>query len=57
MINDEMDIWVSDELLGDESFMSEPDESRNKGRARRRYDRLMEERRLKKLLDDDIDCW
>jgi len=56
---DMLDQWESDEFLGDESFNEHEivPKKLKKGLARRRYERLMEDKYLKKELEDDIGYW
>lgn len=55
---DYFDNFESEENLGDESFTEfEIVRRPKKGQARRRYDRLMEDKRLKQQLEDDIAYW
>lgn len=55
---DDLDYFESDEISWDECSSEHdlPRKSR-KGEARRRYDQLMEEKRLKQQLEDDMSYW
>ncbi len=53
MVDDDIDIYDSNEALSED----EPVVRERKGEARRRYDRLIDERRLKQQLEDDISYW
>jgi len=58
MANDDFDIWESDECLGDEGLVAgDISQGIKKVHARRRYESLMEEKRLKQQLDDDLAFW
>ena len=59
MVDDDFDDdWDSDECLGDESLAAEEaPQKMKKGHARRLYENLMEDRRLKQQLDDDLAFW
>ncbi len=57
-MEDDFDIWDSDEFLGDDTFTGFDEEIETpKMDARRRYEYLMEEKRLRDELEDDIGYW
>lgn len=56
--DDDCNLYDSDEIIGDESFNPRERISRkNRGQARRSYERLMEERLLKQQLGDETGYW
>lgn len=55
---DDYDLLDADEFLGDESFVEHvPKQTHTKGDARRRYEKMKEEKRLRMELENDIGYW
>lgn len=58
MLDNDLNLLDSDELMGDECLIPNEAVSRGtKGLARRRYEMLMEEKRLQQQLDEEIGYW